>query len=460
MNKNRRANEEFLPEKTLGFWTIWALGVGSVIGDGIFLAMGQGIAAAGSSAIAAYLIAGLSQLFLMIALGELAVGMPNAGAMSLWVERFMGNWWGFLSGFTFAIGWVIAGGSTGLALGKITAWFFPQLKGDLWPILFSIIFLTLFAVLNLIGTSIAARTQLYLVIVLTVIMALFSIIGLKDIRMSHFSHVMPHGLGGFWAAIPMGTYAYLGTITLTTSGGECKNPKDLPRALIWSSITFLILYTLAQVVLQGIIPWNEFTTNNSPFTQAAGQVFGFAGAFIMNLAAWIAAATCVLMGTLYAAPRIFYAQAKEGYLPKFFSQLHPKTKTPVYGTIIVWIVSVIFIIISALAPSSIYVELSLQVTLAWMVSWTLALIAAIFYRQKSKKEVNNLPWKQPLYPLFPILGFLGILIVCIGTFVGSPTSLIIGAVWIGILFILFKVFYRSKKSIQSIKRSNQKMIDS
>lgn len=435
---------QLAPERKLGYWQIWALGVGAVIGDGVFLLMGQGIAIAGPGAILAYLVAGLSQLFLMIALSELAVGMPNSGAMSLWVERFMGRWWGFLAGFSFAIGWVIAGGSVGLALGKITMWFFPQLTGEWWPVAFAVLFLTLFALLNVLGTEIAASTQLYLVIIMTIVMALFSLLGLKDIQLSNFTPLFPHGMEGFWGAIPLGTYAYLGAVTLATAGGECKNPRDLPKALIWSSITFIVLYTVAQAVLQGLIPWNQITMENSPFTDAAGLVFGVAGAFIMNMTAWIAAATCILMGTLYAASRIFFAQAREGYLPSFFGYLHPKTKTPVYGIFFVWACSVALVIVGSINPDLLYVELSTQLVLAWMVSWTLALIAGLLYRKNNRDEIRELPWKQPLYPLFPVLGFVGIAIVCYGTFVGSPMTLVRGVIWMGLLFLYFKLSNKSR----------------
>src|SRR5699024_6513562 len=101
--------DDGLPQNKLGFWAIWALGVGSVVGDGIFLMMGEGIVASGSSSTIAYMIAGLSQLFLMVALAEMAVGMPNAGAMSVWVSRVMGSSCGFLSGFLIVIGWVLHG---------------------------------------------------------------------------------------------------------------------------------------------------------------------------------------------------------------------------------------------------------------------------------------------------------------------------------------------------------------
>ncbi|WP_174733311.1 APC family permease [Mesobacillus harenae] len=443
------------PQRKLGYWHIWALGVGAVIGDGIFLLMGQGIAIAGPGAILAYGVAGLSQLFLMVALAELAVGMPSAGAMSLWVERFMGRWWGFLAGFTFAAGWVIAGGSVGLALGSITMWFFPGLEGDFWPVLFAVIFISIFALLNILGAEITAKTQLLLVVIMTLVMALFSIIGFKDIDFNNFTPFLPHGIDGFWAAVPLGTYAYLGAVTLATAGGEVKNPKDLPKALIWSSVTFLILYSAAQIVLQGLIPWDQITMDSSPFTEAAGIIFGIAGAYVMNMTAWIAAATCILMGTLYAASRILYAQARSGYLPAFLGYIHPKTGTPVYGIITVWAISVGLVILGSVNPDFLYVELSTQLVLAWLVSWTLALIAGILYRKNNLQEVLSLPWNQPLYPLFPILGLIGIGIVFYGTFVGSPMTLVRGAIWMIGLYVLFRIFNRNKEISQSSGKDTQ-----
>ena len=85
-------------ERSLGFWQIWAIGVGSVVGDGIFLYLGEGISLAGPSSLVAFFIAGVMQMFVMLAMGEIAVGMPAAGAMSVWVEKYLGKFWGLLSG--------------------------------------------------------------------------------------------------------------------------------------------------------------------------------------------------------------------------------------------------------------------------------------------------------------------------------------------------------------------------
>lgn len=432
------------PKRTLKFWHIWALGVGAVVGDGIFLLMGQGIAIAGPSSIISYGIAGLSQLFLILALVEMAVAMPNAGAMSHWVERILGKSWGFIAGMTFAIGWIIAGGSVGLALGKITMWYFPALTSEWWPMIFAIVFITLFAAMNMAGTMLAARVQLWLVLGLVGVMLIFASIGLKDVDLSNFTPMMPYGFEGFFGAIPLGTYAYLGALTLVTAGAEAINPeRDLPRGLIWSSLTFIIIYSFAHFVLQGIIPWQNVTIDSSPFTVAAGQVFGVAGAFIMNTAAWVAAATTILMGTIYATSRIFYSQAREGMLPKFLGSIHPKTYTPVNAILVIWAATVLLIVIGQFNPDLIYIELSNQLVIAWLFSWGITLVASVLYRLRFKEEVAQLSWRQPLFPLFPILGFIGIVVVLYGSFVHDIGTLIRGAIWLTALFVLFKVFNKS-----------------
>lgn len=438
---------EIKPMRNLTFWHIWALGVGSVIGDGIFVMIGEGIAISGPSSIFAYFIAGLLQMFLMVGLGELAIGMPSAGSLSVWVGRFMGKWWGFFAGFLFAAGWLFAGGSVSIALGRITTWFFPQFPEVTGTITFAILFLTIFAVLNILGGLIAARVQFWLVIILAALMAGLSIFGLPKIDFSYFTPMFPHGARIFPYTVSLGVYAYVGSVTLTTAGDECKKPSDLPKGLVWAAITFLVLYTGAHIVAVGTVPMSEISLDVPPFTKAAEIIFGYAGGFLLNLAAWLAAATCIHMGTLYATSRILYSQSRSGYLPKFFGYLHPKTRTPIYGIIFIWVLSVILILLSLVNPDLIYVHLALQLVLAWLVSWLLAAIAAILYRVRCPEEVAKLEWKQPLFPLFPVLGIIGVGITLWGTLLGSPTSLIYAVIWMVGVYLLFRFYSmpRAKK---------------
>lgn len=443
MENNQLKIKEVEPIKNLGFWSIWALGVGAVVGDGIFLLIGEGIKLAGPSAILSFVVAGLIQMCMMIGMGEFAVAMPNAGAMSSWVERIFGKWWGFLSGFAFAFGWVVTGGSTGLALGRMICWFFPSLDFNTWTVVFAILSVSIFAVLNIVGTAIAARAQLVMVLILVALMGIFGIFGLKEVNMGNFSNFMPYGFNGFFAAIPMGTYAYMGAITLATSGSECKDPRHMPKALVWASVTFLVIYTLGQFVVLGIVPLEQIGSNVSPYTAAAEMLFGKVGGTIINFAGLLAAATSILMGTIYAPSRIFYDQAKQGFLPAKFAELNPKTKTPVFGIIVVWILSVFCILLGLLSPDF-YVALSMQTTFAWCISWGVTLIAAIVYRQKYLDEIEKAGWKQPLFPLFPILGLIGIAAIIYFSSIGQLGSVIFGFIWVIILAVYYKVYIQKK----------------
>src|SRR5699024_3430183 len=107
-----------------------------------------------------------------------------------------------------------------------------------------------------------------------------------------------------------------------------------------------------------------------------------------------------------------------------------------------WFISVVLILVGAINTDIIYVELSNQFTLAWLVSWTLALIASIIYRRKEPEEVKNLPWKQTLYLLIPTLAFIGIIIVFVGTFIGMPMTLLRVVIWMVAIYVLFKIFYK------------------
>lgn len=431
--------KEVEPLRNMGFWMIWAAGVGAVIGDGIFLLLGQGIQVAGPSAALAFLVAGILQVAMLIGLSEIAVAMPTAGAMTVWVERFMGKWWGFLSGNAFALGWIFAGGATGLAIGRITCYFFPSLDIDTWTIIFAIFWLTVLAVLNIMGTAIAAKAQLGLVLALVAIMLVFGIIGLKDIDPANYVPFMPFGFSGFAAAIPLGTYAYMGAVTIATAGSECKKPRDLGRAMVWSGLTFLFVYTLAQLVVEGSVPWQELGMDVSPFTYAAERIFGGWGGVIMNLAAWIAAFTSLLMGTFYSTSRIFYQNAIEGMMPKLFGYLHPKTRTPIYGILVIYFISVAACVIGIVNPDFLYVTLSTQTVVSWIVSWGLALLAAVMFRMKAKDEIVKAGFKQPLYPLFPIIGFIGCIYVLYLSFSGGVAipTLTATAVWVA----LFAAYY-------------------
>lgn len=426
--------------RNMGFWQIWAVGVGSVVGDGIFLYLGQGIQQGGPSALLAFIMAGFVQMFIMLALGELSVGMPSAGAMTDWVNKYLGRFWGLMSGLTFSVGWVIIGGSVSIALGRMTCYWFPSLNLELGTVLFAAIFFTVFCLLNVMGTGIAGKTQLVLVGILMLIMIGFSVVGfIKGIDTTAFTPFFAEGFKGFTSVIPIATYAFMGAACICTTGSECKNPVDLGKALVWASLTFIVVYCAALAVVLGTIDWHSASMDVSPFTQAAKVIFGSVGASIVNMAGWIAAATSVLMGSIYTPSRIFYSMAKKGYLPRALGKISAKTKTPVFALVTIWVVGMIGIGAAYFAGSSnFYITLSNQATIAWMVSWGLAVIAGIKYHREigSANIKKVVGWKMPLYPLMPVLALCGIVYVLYLSLYDVYQFIGLG-IWLGVYCIYY-----------------------
>lgn len=429
--------------KQLGFWHLWAIGVGSVVGDGIFLLLGDGIAIAGPAAILAYVMAGLFLLFIALAVSDLAVGLPSAGAMWIWGREILGDYAGFVSGLSYAVGWIIAGGSVGLALGRITQFFVPDMgvPAAVWGILF----VTIFALIQLGGVFLSSWIQLGLVLILVSIVLIFGVSAILngDFSRTRFSPFFPTGTGSVWTVMAFGTYAYMGPLTLTTGGDEAKNVEDIPRALIISCLTFLLIYTLAMIGMIGIMGYEQFSSLESPFTTTAQMVWGSNAALIINFTAWIAAFTSLFMGTMYSAPRMLYKMGDMKILPDIFGQIYEKSRVPLFSTVFVWACSVVLLLVAQYELLD-YAQLSLLLTFSWLVTWGIAIVAAVKYRREHPDHVAKQDWKQPLFPLFPILGMMGVAIIIYGTFAGAVTSFGLGIVFLIAITAIYYFYGRRR----------------
>lgn len=424
----------------LGFWTVWAIGVGAVVGDGVFIYMATAIEYGGPASLIGFAFAGLTQMVIMVAMCEIAVGMPSAGAMTVWGTKYLGKFWGLLSGLTFSVGWMVIGGSVSVAMGRFTCYWFPNMDLEFGTVFWAAVFFTFFIVMNIVGAVFMGRAQLFFVVILVGIMIVFGVGGLiKGVNMDNFVPFMPNGIGGVTAGIPIATYAFMGASVLCTAGSECKKPLDLAKALVWASVTFIAVYTIAMFVVIGSVHWTDVNQDVSPFTMAAGIVFGPIGGNIMNVAAWLAAATCVITGNIYTPSRIFYEMGKEGYFPALFARINPKTKTPIAGIIVIWIVGLIGIAIAYFAGAMVlYETLSNQAVIAWITSWIISVIAGMRFRNEMGKERmrKEVGWVQPLYPLIPVLALASCAYVLYLAF--YDIWQVLGfAIWMGIYVIYY-----------------------
>jgi len=433
--------------RKLGFWHIWAIGVGAVSGDGIFLLIGQGASEGGPVAIISYLAAGLLFLIVMMALSELAVGMPTAGSLYVWGRRMLGPAYGYLASTGYIAMNFIFLGSVSIAIGLISNWYFqwtasPYVSAIIW----ALIWLSVVVGIVLAGVVITGRAQLALVGILCSIMVIFAISGVASGRMEavNFIPFMPYGMVGAFAALGMGAYAYMGPLTLLTTAGECKKATDLPKGLFWACMTFLIVYFLAQTVLLGLVHHTELGIMESPFTYAATQIWGGAAPAVMNTAAWIAAFTC-LVGEVYCGSRLLYGLAEEKGLPSPFSWISRTTRVPWFSILSMYALGIVILVIGNIAVlEDFYVELCMMGCAAGMICWLILLVAAIKYKTMFAEEWQAMAWHLPGRSVLIPLAFVSSGFLLWGLFSGDPMSIAYIAVFAGLMILAYFGYARKR----------------
>ena len=436
-------------KKTLNIFDLLILGVSAVVGTGIFTIIGSAIVGgngslgAGTAIVISMLIAALASLFSALAYSEIAAMIPVAGSAYTFTYATMGEFMAWL------VGWILM---LEYAIGNITvatAWtgyFVQLLKGfkhvlpefivnsPLWlrndfrsmytmcdkygwnvhdkmpfinlpfgieiPIAINIpaIFIVLFLTILLIkGVKESTRVAGIMVFVNLSIIISFILVGSHYIKPDNWMPFAPNGIEGILAGTFIIFFAYIGFDAISTAAEETKNPqKDLPAAIIGTLIFCTILYVSVALVLTGMIPLGNIDTQ-APLAHAMRAIGKgwYAGAISVGA---LCALTSVLLVYQLGTTRIFYAIARDNFLPKNIMKIHPKYKTP---HIITWISGAIVIIGSLFMDLNISAELCNYGTFA---SFIIICIEVLILR-KTEPDRHR-PFKVPFCPWFPIFGIV------------------------------------------------------
>lgn len=441
--------------KKMGFWQIWALGVGAVVGDGIFLMVASGAEQAGPSCIIAYAIAGLLLMCVCMNASELAVGMPVAGSMYSWSERILGPRWGILSAFGNIVMDVVFLGSVGLGTGYISNYFFMWTdNADASAVIWGILILAIVFFVTLLGGDVTGKTQLGLIIVLVGIMVIFTVAGIISghVDSSNYKPFAPFGGKGIVLAICAGTYAYMGPLSLLAAAGETKDVKIMPRAMFWAFITIILLYAAAIIVCLGLVNYQEMSTMASPFTIAAQYAFGNAAGIVINFAAWIACVTC-LIGEIFSVSRLLYGMSFYGAVPKVFGKTNKKG-VPHVGLTVAFVVGVVLILLG-IVPSlgNAYTMLANVACACGIVCLIITVIASYLYKKKFTEEYETLPWKLKGKTFFFIVALIGCGVMFYSSFISSLST----AVCVIVFFIILMLYYQfyAKPNGEKLAKENK-----
>jgi APA family basic amino acid/polyamine antiporter len=462
-------------KRSLSAWDLTLLGVGAIIGTGIFVLTGTAAAnQAGPAITMSYLAAGLACAFAALCYAEFASMIPVAGSAYTYAYATLGELVAWMIGWdlileyavgsmTVAIGWsgymqrLLAGLGFELPAALATA---PPTGGIN---ILAVVIVLLIMVLLVIGVRESARFNAVMVAIKGAAIIFFIGAGVTFVRPENWTPFAPFGWSGIMAAAAVVFFAYIGFDAVSTTAEEAKNPKrDLPIGIIASLVVCTALYLAVAAVLSGIIPVIQYRASadvlpgvpavspeesvrflNAPVAYALSVIGQDWAAYLVSAGA-VAGITSVLLVMLMSQPRIFFAMSRDGLLPPTVSKVHPKFGTPYITTIIT---CVIVALVAGLTQIQVVGEMTSIGTL-----FAFVVVCAAVLMLRVKRPDAHRPFRVPGGALFPVLGILS----CAYLMLSLPViTWVRFLVWLNIGFVIYW-FYGRMNSPLADKREQER----
>jgi APA family basic amino acid/polyamine antiporter len=443
--------------RVVGTLDLTALGIGAVIGTGIFVIIGEAIGDSGPAIVLSFLLAGITCMFSALSYSELAAAIPVSGSAYTYTYATLGELVAFIIGWdlileygvsiaAIAVGW---GGYLNDLLGSLFSIELPKeianppgQEGGQFnaPAVFLILAVT---ALLVIGIRESARTNTIMVIVKLSILAFFIVVGITGFDSSNFSPFAPHGFSGVVDAAALIFFAYIGFDAISTASEEVKDPgRSMPRAIIASLAICTGIYVLVAVVASGLLPFNELKGDTSPLSTALKEGTGISWSANLISFGALVAITSVTLTILYGQTRIFYSMCRDGLLPGFFAKIWERTKTPAAITILTGVLAAT---IAAFVPLK---EIAKLVNIGTLFAFLLVNLGVIILRH-TKPDLER-PYRVPLVPLVPLIG--AGLCVFLMTYLDGVTWVRFG-IWLVVGLIIYATYGRRHSVLRTDRES-------
>ena len=437
------------------------IGVGAMIGAGIFVLTGIAAGVAGPGLIIAFCLNGFVALLTAMSYAELGSCYHDAGGGYLWVKEGLPKWNGFLSGW---MSWFAHSVACSLYALGFSAYLAHVLK-EFDILLPEIGFLSpqkmlaagiaiLFGYINFRGASEAGKIGNIVTLTKIVILGIFVIFGFQltfgrvDWATS-FTPFLPHGWAGVVRAMGLTFIAFQGFEVISQASEEIRNPKkNIPRAVFLSLLIVVPIYltvaftSLGAVVPEGMTSWDYLAQNKETALVEVSKTF-FVGGGIMLLFGGLISTMSALNATVYSSSRVAFAMGRDRNFPTFFSRVHPKKFTP-HISILLSLIIVVAMSVSlniedvASAADIMFLLLFLQVNIALI-------------RLRKKRPDLDRGFITPFFPYLTILGIILLFLLAVYMFTYSPLGWLVTAAWIGIGLVIYK-FYASKREIEYVHK--------
>ena len=473
------ADEGSTLKRTLGVGNLIALGIGAIIGAGLFVRTAAAAGEhAGPAVTLSFIVAAVGCAFAGLCYAEFASIIPIAGSAYTYAYATMGEIIAWIIGWALILEYALGAATVSISWSEYA----NNLLGHRIPYewchspmesvlvngvshhgilnLPALVILFLLSALLIKGTQESATVNTVIVIVKVSIVLIFIAIGwqfinpanhtpymipadakpvkLPDGTFYSFSSFFTHGWGGVVRGAAIVFFAFIGFDAVSTAAQEAKNPKkDMPIGILGSLVICTILYVIFSWVLTGVAPYTDFMKAGKEASVAyaiSHYMAGYAWLSTLVTVAILAGFSSVILVMLLGQSRVFYTMSTDGLLPKVFSDLHPKFRTPYKSNIILFIFVGCF---AAFLPESVAGDLT---SIGTLFAFVVVCVGVLVLRKKDPTLVR--PFKTPWVPFVPIMGIL----ICAGMIVSLPGRTLLSAFFWMIFGLVIYFTYSRKKS--------------
>lgn len=430
-------------KRTLGRGDLFSMAVGQIVGAGIMSLCGVAIGMTGTGVVLAFVVAAFISSASLLPAAQVAAACPTTGGTYRYPSRLIGPKTGFFELMVYIICQI-----TVSMYATTFATYFQALVPGVNLKLVALAVLTIVFVCNLLGTKNAAFVQNILVVALIAGLASFILFGIVKVDYGYvfdLSNLFPNGARSFLTAAALLTFSTSGAITIAELGGEAKNPaKDLPVAMIGSTLFVGVIYALIALVASGVLPWEQVA--NQPLSLVAEAILP-RPIFYVFLIGGALGATATTMNAIFTwVTKPIMIACDDGWFPRKLADVNKKFGTPHYLMLLVYLVGIVPILLDIPLDTIATIGSGLGCVYQAMMP-----LSAMFLLKKYPRAYENSKFKLPVKSLKPLAVFaFGLLIIQTILLISDLTPV---AAVLSLLYLFFSwglaVFLEKKRDIQA-----------
>lgn len=441
-------------ERALSNRHIQFIAIGGAIGGSLFVGSGAGIRAAGPSIILAYAIAGFAIYMMARAMGEMALAQP-APSFSVHVDRYVGRWAGFITGWSYWLLWVLVSIFELTAVGLLLRFWFPALP--IW--ISALITLAALYLCNRLTVRLFGELEFWLTLIkiLTIVTLL---IGGSVMAVLHLGPAgqeaavanlwndggpFPMGLAGFLAVVPLAFFAFGGTELIGVTATEAVDPAtSVPRAINGVILRIAIFYIGSLAVIVMVAGWRTLDPSQSPFVMVFERAGFPIAAHVVNVVV-VTAIISSLNSGIFATGRMLYSLALQGDASSRFMRLD-RRRIPVAGINLSTLIMLGGVGFNYIFPDKAFGYIMSVITALLLWTWAMILLSHARYRRSADHGAIGTPYPMPFSPWsnWLVLSFMAGVVVLMVLDSSARATLYSASIWFVGVAIAYRLWYRHR----------------